>query len=269
MTVKRQFIDAKTGQIHLRVAGDPSSTKSIICLHMMPKSGRIYRKLLPELARQTLAIAPDFPGYGESSHFPEDYRPCVSDYADAVDEVINHFELEQVFLVGYHTGSMVAAELAYRRPQRVTKIVSLSAPIFTQSEIADFHNYYAPIALDQEGTRFRVMWERILHYAVPDLTLEMAADSLAENMRGGERYEDGHAAAFDYAPLYVKRLQAIKQPVWVMNLDDDLAEHSRRATNYINNGYLTEFPGWGHGCVELWPAEVAHEILNFFDTDSD
>ncbi|MCS1416186.1 MAG: hypothetical protein M2R46_03934 [Verrucomicrobia subdivision 3 bacterium] len=37
--VTRQFIDVTTGQLHLRVAGQSSAKPTVICLHMMPKSG--------------------------------------------------------------------------------------------------------------------------------------------------------------------------------------------------------------------------------------
>jgi len=265
MTIKRQFLEVATGQLHVRTAGEASSKPAIICLHMMPKSSRGYARLMPELAQDRLVIAPDYPGYGESSHFPDRHKPSVSDYADSIEQVVEHFGLDQVLLVGYHTGSMVAVELAYRHPELVMKVINIAAPLLTKQEIDDFHKYYAPIPLDKKGTRFSVMWERVLFYGGPGFTLEMAADSMAENLRGGERYEDGHAAAFDYAETYARRLQVIEQPVWVMNLADDLAEHSRRAVDYLNNGHLTEFPDWGHGCLELWPVEVAREMLNFLD----
>jgi len=263
MLVRRKFIDVKTGQLHLRVAGQTSSNIAIICLHMMPKSGRIYAKILPELATDYFVIAPDFPGCGESDHFAEGHLPSVADYADSIEEVIRYFKLEQAYLVGYHTGSMVAVELAYRNPILVKKLVNLSAPILTRKEINDYHQYFAPIPLDQDGTRFRIMWERILHYAGPGFSLEMASESMAENMRGGERYEEGHVAAFNYAPLYVERLTVIEQPIWVINLADDLEEQTRRAAEYLNNGHVTEFPNWGFGCLDLWSAEMASEILTY------
>lgn len=270
MSVKRRFIDADHGQLHLRVAGHSSlnerSKPAIICLHMVPKSGRSFANLLPELASERVAIAPDYPGYGESDPFSTIAEPSIDDYATSIHQLIGAYELNKIDLVGYHTGSMVAVAIAHRYPGLVRKVVNISAPIFTDAELAEFHQHYAPVPLDEAGTRFSTMWQRIMYHRGPGMTLEMAANSLAENLRAGERYEDGHRAAFNFSKRYVTLLEVIKQPVWVMNLADDLSEHTRRASDHLNNGFVTEFPAWGHGCLDRWPAEIAQEILGFLDS---
>lgn len=269
--VKRQFIDGQHGQLHLRVAGrqheHENKKPAVLCLHMMPKSGRGFARLLPELAKDRLVIAPDYPGYGESDHYPLGYAPSIADYADAIYQVIEHFNLEQVHLLGYHTGSMVAVDLALRYPSIVGKLINISAPILSTKEADDFKQYFAPIPLDKAGTRFSTMWERVIHYRGPGMTLEMAAISMAENLRGGDAYEDGHYAAFDYSQQYKEDLGRIDQPVLVMNLGDDLCEHSKRVDAYLNNGRRVDYPHWGHGFLELWPDQAAEVMLNFFDSE--
>jgi len=257
--VRRQFIDVKAGQLHLRTC-DASSTDSsvaIVCLHMMPKSGRIFVNLMPELAKDRLVIAPDYPGYGESDGYSEAFQPTIEHYAESISEVISHFNLDQVDLIGYHTGSMVSIELAHRYPNLIRKIINISAPVLSEEESRDLDKFFAPIPLDKEGTRFRTMWERIIHFSGPGMTLEMAAVSMAENLRGGERYEDGHHAAFEYARAYTQKISEIKQPCWVMNFGDDLFEYSKRVR--------TDFPDWSHGALDIWPKEVAVEMLTFLD----
>ncbi|MCS1408770.1 MAG: Haloacetate dehalogenase H-1 [Verrucomicrobia subdivision 3 bacterium] len=182
---------------------------------------------MPELARDRLVIAPDYPGYGESDHWPEEVQPAITDYADSMEEVIRHFGLEQLHLVGHHTGAMVAVELAQRHPQLVGKVINISAPILNEQEVQYLHDYFATIPLDQEGTRFQTMWQRVLKFRGPGMTLEMAAASLADNLRGGERYEDGHRAAFNHSHTYAETLARIDQPVLVMNVCDDLFEPSK------------------------------------------
>jgi len=236
LKIRRKFVDIADGQIHLRIAGEVSDKATIMCCHMVPKSGRSFLPLMPEFAKDRLVIAPDYPGYGESSPIPNQRPAEISDYVDAMELVIKHLELEHVMLVGYHTGSMVVTELAYRRPDIVSKVIMLSAPIFTEKEVASFSHYYKPVPLDKEGTRFKLMWERILHFNDSRLPLEKAAESLAENLRGGERYEEGHAAAFEYSREFTNFLQHIQQPVWVMNLKDDLFENTKRVDAYLNNG---------------------------------
>lgn len=268
-SVTRSFIDGTYGQIHLRsvgrLSGDSGDKPPIICLHMIPKSGRGFARLMPQLAKDRFVIAPDYPGYGESAPYPDDFEPTIGSYADAIEDVISHFEIDRVHLLGYHTGSMVAVELAHRLEQVVEKLINISAPVLTQEEVDHFLEYFAPIPIDEAGTRFKIMWEKVVKYRGPGMTLEMAAISMAENLRGGERYEDGHKAAFEHSRSYVESISKIKQALWVMNLGDDLFEHTKRVDSYLRNGSRTDFPDWGHGCLELHAEEFANQVLSFFN----
>lgn len=145
------------------------------------------------------------------------------------------------------------------------KLINISAPILSAQEADDFKEYFAPIPLDKTGIRFTTMWERVIQYRSPGMTLEMAATSMAENLRGGDAYEDGHYAAFNYSQQYKKNLGKIGQPLLVMNLGDDLCEHSRRVDAYLNNGKRVDYPDWGHGFLELWPDQAAEVMLSFFN----
>lgn len=262
--VRRQFVDAEYGQVHLRVAGQASDKPALICLHMVPKSGRSFQKLMPYLATDRLVLAPDYPGYGESDHPPVSPHIKVEDYARSVWQVADAMGVQQVDFVGYHTGAMVAVEAASVRSQQVNKIVQLSAPVFTEQEVADFHRYYAPVPLDEQGKRFIQMWERILHYRGPGMTLEMCATSLAENLRGGEAYESGHRAAFNYARQYQQKLRQLQQEILVLNLNDDLHEHSKRVDTMLNHGQRIDCMDWGAGFLDIWPQQVANRMHEFF-----
>ncbi|TQV72622.1 alpha/beta hydrolase [Exilibacterium tricleocarpae] len=263
--VRRCFVDGEYGQLHLRVAGRATAKPAIVCLHMVPKSGRSFANVMPLLARDRLVLAPDYPGYGESDHPPAAPEVSIEDYARAVWQVVDHWRPGAVDFVGYHTGSMVALAAARQRPGAVAKIINISAPIFTAAELEQYRRYFAPIALDTGGERFRVMWERIMHYRGPGMTLAMAADSMAENLRGGDHYEWGHRAAFNHAEAYVRHLRELQQPLLVMNINDDLYAHSRRVDTLLNNGERRDFPDWGNGFLDVRPEPVAATMLNFFD----
>lgn len=265
MNVRRTFIDGKYGQIHLRHAGQSSAKTPVLCLHMVPKSSRSYAQMMSYLAEDRLVIAPDYPGYGESDPPPEHPAVSIADYAQAVLSVLKHFQLPQVDLIGYHTGAMVSAELAVQQPQRVRRLIQISAPVITPEEVEQFLSYYSPVPLDEAGTRFTQMWQRILHYRGPGMTLEMAATSLAENLRAGEAYEWGHHAAFMHAQRYAESLAKLAHPIWVMNLNDDLCAHTRRVDALLSNGHRTDFPNWGAGFLDLYSQEVAAEVRQFFD----
>ncbi|HBO12387.1 MAG TPA: hypothetical protein DD491_06350 [Halieaceae bacterium] len=164
---------------------------------------------------------------------------------------------------------MVAVAAAGQRPGEVARLVNISAPLFTPEEVAELHAFFAPLPLDEAGTRFRIMWERILRFRGPGMTLPMAAASLADNLRAGEDYEEGHRAAFDHTAAYARELAALSHPLLVMNINDDLVSQTRRVDALLANGERRDYPDWGNGFLELWPEAVAAELLAFLDADRD
>lgn len=264
--LRKSYTDGKFGQIHCRgVYPETTSKPAVVCLHMSPKSGRAFHDLLPCLADSRAAIAPDYPGHGESDLPPPEPHVTLEDYTDSTWQVIDdRLGDAPVHLVGHHTGSMVAIEAAKQRPNRVIGIVTIAAPVFAEQELAAMQDYFQPIPIDEDGTRFRIMWERILFHRGPGMTLEMAADSMAENLRAGDAYEWGHEAAFAYAPNFVANLGDTEHPILVMNPKDDTFEATQRIDAHLKNGRRVDYPDWGHGFLNAYPQAVAREMLDFF-----
>lgn len=265
-TVRKTYVNGKYGQLHCRVAQPADAPKSpVVCLHMSPKSGRSYHDVLPWLAAERAAIAPDYPGHGESDLPPADPPVSIADFAECAWRCVDALIEAPVHVVGYHTGSMVAVEAARQRPDDVISIVSISAPVFTPEELAELEVAFAPIPIDDEGNRFRILWKRVLAHMGPGMTLEMAAASFAENLRAGDAYEWGHRAAFAYAEEYRRRLPEVDHPMLVLNPADDCFEQSKRADALLKNGRRLDCPDWGHGFLNAFPEEAAKVILEFLD----
>lgn len=264
--VRRCYVDGPFGQIHCRaVSPDEVSKAPIVCLHMSPKSGKSFHDVLPWLAAGRMAIAPDYPGHGESDPPPAEPQVTIEDFAECVWRAVDTLAAAPVHLLGYHTGSMVAVEATAQRPKDVLSVINISAPVFTAEEQTELGSLYSPIPIDEAGTRFRVMWERVLQHRGPGVTLEMAAASFAENLRAGDDYEWGHRAAFAYAEAYKNKLGEIEKPVLVINPADDCFEQSKRADDIVQNGRRIDAPQWGHGFLNAYPQDAAALILEFID----
>ena len=258
---RRQFIDGEYGQIHLRTAAPENPTEPpLYCLHMSPKSGRQFENFMRAASDDRIVVASDYPGYGESAPPPEEPHVTVQDYARSVWQVADALGHTMIDIFGHHTGSKVATEMAHQAPERVNRIVMVSAAVLTDEERKQFNDFFSPIPLDEEGTRFKVMWERINHFKGPGMTLEMMAESMAENLRGGENYEWGHRAAFSYGTRFDEIVAALPHRITILNPKDELFEHTKRAQTFLRNGEIIDCPEWGHGFLDVFTEDAVKAV---------
>jgi pimeloyl-ACP methyl ester carboxylesterase len=248
----RKFVDTEFGQMHCRMAGEASDKNTLICLHQSPKSTREFIPFIKIAANDRRVVGVDNLGHGESD--VPDGPVGIEGYARAVWAVIDALDLGRVDLVGYHTGTKVAAEMAWQRPDNVGRIVMISALVTTEKERDAFKSDFQPVPLDEAGTRFTRIWERSLHYRGPGVTLEMLASSLAESVRAGDAYKWGHDAAFEYSEVFPERLASLPHPVTVLNPKDMLFDYTNRVRPYVKNGVVIDHLEWGGGFLETDPS---------------
>jgi pimeloyl-ACP methyl ester carboxylesterase len=218
------------------------------------------------LARDRLVIALDYPGYGESDAPTTQSDANIANYADSAYTVLDALSSSSFDLIGYHTRCLVAIEMCVSQPDKINKVVNLGAPIYSDQELSEHRKTFSQISLDKLGTRFKVIWERVMQHAGPGMTLDMAADSMAESLRAGNNYEWGHDAAFDYVPDYKRHLPNLTHPIFVMNVNDDLFENSKGVDSLLRNGFRKDYPQFGSGFLDVFPEQVDKEILDFFDS---
>ncbi|MEM1230395.1 MAG: alpha/beta fold hydrolase [Pseudomonadota bacterium] len=257
---ERSFVNGRYGQMHLRRA-DPATggATPVVCLHMFPQSGRNFEALLPLLGRHRTAIAPDFPGYGESTPPPQpiaaaDYAAAIWDVVDALDLCGEH---GQVHLFGIHAGAKLATEVARQRPDAVGRIILSSAAVLTEAELDALKQAFTPIPLDHAGTRFARLWDLLNRNRGTGVTLEMQAISFAEMLRGGEAYEWGHDAVFEYNRVFPAAIAELAHEITLLNPGDDLYAMTPRTLAHIRNGELHDRPEWQHGFLEVHAQAVA------------
>lgn len=258
--VRREFFDGRWGQLHLRRAV-PQQTAGvaapIVLLHQTPLSGRMFSELLPELARSRLVLAPDTPGYGESSGPAA--MPSVADYAEALHDVIAD-QKEPVDLVGYHTGALLAAEIAARHPQSVRRLVLISMPLFDAERRAALRTV-TPLA--EDGSALLAEWKSTMSVRPVGQSLEQAARLVAEKQRAGSRASQAMAAlaAYDATPM----LRSIRVPTVLVRPRDGLWDNTAAAAALIPDARLVDMPQWSYGFFDADPAGAAKVILEALD----
>lgn len=110
-------------EIFYREAG-PVDAPTIILLHGFPTSSHMFRNLIPALADRFHLIAPDYPGFGNSS------QPSVNSFAYTFDNLANVMEafiaklgVEQYSLYVMDYGAPVGFRLAAKHPERVQSLI--------------------------------------------------------------------------------------------------------------------------------------------------
>ncbi len=114
-------IDGQT--IFYREAG-PAGAPVVLLLHGFPTSSHMFRNLIPALADRYHVVAPDYPGYGNSSMPPVDEFEYTFDrMADIIEKLTEKLGLERysIYLMDY--GAPVGFRLAVRHPERVDALI--------------------------------------------------------------------------------------------------------------------------------------------------
>ena len=109
--------------IFYRDAG-PQDAPAILLLHGFPTSSNMFRNLIPRLADSFRLIAPDYPGFGQSS-MPDHktYAYTFENYADIVDKLAGQLGVTKYSMYVMDYGAPVGYRLALRHPERVRALI--------------------------------------------------------------------------------------------------------------------------------------------------
>jgi haloalkane dehalogenase len=111
----------------------PRDGEAVVCVHGVPASAYLYRKVVPALAVRGLrGIAVDLPGLG----FAE--RPAGFDYSWTglgrwLRSAIDTLGLDRFHLVVHDIGGPIGFEVAATEPHRVKSLTVLNAPVAVET----------------------------------------------------------------------------------------------------------------------------------------
>ncbi|MBD2451387.1 alpha/beta hydrolase [Nostoc sp. FACHB-152] len=109
--------------IFYREAGSRDNP-TILLLHGFPTSSHMFRNLIPALADKFHLVAPDYPGYGNSS------MPSVNEFdytfdrlAEIVEKFIDAIALKKYSLYVMDYGAPIGYRIAAKYPERVQSLI--------------------------------------------------------------------------------------------------------------------------------------------------
>ena len=128
--------------IFYRQAGSPEAP-TLLLLHGFPTSSHIFRDLIPALADEFHLVAPDYPGYGNSS------MPAVGEFdytfdhlSDIIDKFTMKLGLEHYSLYLMDYGAPIGFRLAAKHPERIDSLIIQNGNAYDEGLDNDF---WAPI----------------------------------------------------------------------------------------------------------------------------
>jgi len=211
--MQRRICNTRMGQVHCVEAGAGAATP-LLLLHQTPRSVDEFAEVMPLLAADRRVIAVDTPGYGCSDRVPG--RPQVEDYAAAAFDVLDALGVEQVVVVGHHTGAVIAVEMAATAPQRIERIV-MSGPVYTgPAGRAELMRFFRQWTVAADGSHLLEKWQKMHRWLPrPALVQRLVVDLF----RAGEASEQGHFAVAEYR--MEDRLPRVRCPALLLYCRDD------------------------------------------------
>jgi pimeloyl-ACP methyl ester carboxylesterase len=82
---------------------------------------------IPTLSKTRQVIAVEMQGHGRTADIDRDFS--YEDLADDIAVLLDYLKIEQADVLGYSMGGGVAMQLAIRHPEKVRKVVSISAAL--------------------------------------------------------------------------------------------------------------------------------------------
>ena len=119
-----QYADVNGINLYYETHG---SGRPLILLHGGLMSNETFGPVIPMLAKHHQVIAPDLQGHGRTADID---RPIdASLMAGDIAALIDHLGLDKPDLVGYSLGGGVALHTAFQHPEKIRKLVAVSANI--------------------------------------------------------------------------------------------------------------------------------------------
>src|ERR1700683_177732 len=251
--------------------------KPLILLHGYAETSRMWRPIMPVLAKRFTVIAPDLPGIGDSG-IPTDGLNMKS-AAIRIHDLAKSLGVQRAEVVGHDIGLMVAYAYAAQFPAEVTKLVLMDAflpgvpgweAIYNDPHIWHFRfNGPTPEALvrGRERTYFEYFWNDLAadkNRSLPQADREayIAAYSRPGRMHAGWAYFVSFLqAAKDFAQLSQTKLT---MPLLTIGGDKSLGEAlGEQAKLVATQVTVVVLLNTGHWVMEESPKETTDALIRF------
>ncbi|GGY41165.1 alpha/beta fold hydrolase [Pseudoduganella albidiflava] len=262
-----------------REAGAPDAP-AVLLLHGFGASSYMFRALIPQLAGRYHVIAPDLPGFGQTS-VPEGFAWTFDNLAAVIDAFTRARGLERYAIYVFDYGAPVGWRLAVSNPERITAIVSQNGNGYEEGLSkgwAPMRRAWAePTPANREALRaFNTLdllrWQyvegvkdvslvapetwQLAHAAIERIGVDAQMDLLVDYGSNIAHYPQLHA--------FLRRYQPPMLAIWGRN-DPFFLPAGAEAFRRDNGKAEVRFVDSGHFAIETHGAEIGAAMLAFLD----
>jgi pimeloyl-ACP methyl ester carboxylesterase len=247
----------------------------VLFVHGLSGNWQNWIENIPRVAQQRRVLALDLPGFGQSEKPGE--KVSMSGYGRTVDAFAEALDLGEVALVGNSMGGFVSAETAIQFPERVERLVLVSAVGITMStlrrEPVMAWGRVAMIAGARSAAekRMAIVRPRLRHAVYSTIMrhpTRIAAETLWELSEGAGRSIFRHALEAMLEYDFRDRLGEIRAPTLVVWGEEDMLVPVKDADEFesqIPDARKVVLKDTGHVSMLERPPTFNRLLLEFLD----
>jgi haloalkane dehalogenase len=243
-----------------------------LLLHGFPNSSYLFRDLLPAVAGAGFrAVAPDFPGYGDSEL--DGSGGTWEEHVEALDGFVAEHELAPLVLIVHDWGGLIGLRWACEHPEAIRGLVLMDTGFFPDGKWHGMAQAMRSGAIDAMMEQMdREGFAGLMAQAEPHASPE-AVDEYFKGFATPERrraalalYKSGD---FEKLEPYRGRLESLSVPTLILwGGQDDYAPvaSAYRFKKEIPHAELVVLDDAGHFVMEDDPERVGSEIAKFLQS---
>lgn len=265
--------------VFYREAGRPEAP-TVLLLHGFAASSYMFRELIPVLALDYHVIAPDLPGFGQTTVMPEvEFNYTFDNLTSVIDAFTVAKGVDRYAMYVFDYGAPVGWRLAVKHPQKITAIVSQNGNAYEvglSEGWAEMRKAWSdPSAENREALRRfntpeMIKWQytegvedtsliapegyQLASAAIDRIGMEVQMDLLLDYGQNIRQYEELHEFFRQYQPPTLA--------IWGRN-DPFFTPAGAEAFKRDNANAEVRFLDTGHLALETHGREIATAMLEF------
>ena len=156
-----------------------------------------WNEFVNELAKTRKVIAVEMQGHGRTADINRDIT--YENLSDDVAALLDYLKIERADIVGYSLGAGVAMQCAIRHPEKVRKVVSISAPMRRDGWVKEANDFWPTFTWEIfKGTPMEAEYKRLSPTPdkFPDFVNHIKATALKPYDFGADKFKATKAPMF-------------------------------------------------------------------------